>query len=78
MMPKTFVKWSAPAAEGERARDYWTVTQFYVSAGKYGKFVSRLLYWNRQRLESLGIRRLKEILVDQQNGSPIKYLYKKV
>ncbi|XP_073950700.1 uncharacterized protein [Choristoneura fumiferana] len=28
---KKFVKWRAPAAEGEPSRDYWTVTQFFVS-----------------------------------------------
>ncbi|XP_026735060.1 uncharacterized protein LOC113498978 isoform X1 [Trichoplusia ni] len=28
---KKFVKWSAPASEGEPARDYWTATQYFVS-----------------------------------------------
>ncbi|XP_060805302.1 uncharacterized protein LOC106129042 [Amyelois transitella] len=28
---KKFVKWRAPASEGEPSRDYWTLTQFYVS-----------------------------------------------
>ncbi|XP_047033656.1 uncharacterized protein LOC110383327 isoform X1 [Helicoverpa armigera] len=28
---KKFIKWSAPAAEGEPAKDYWTATQYFVS-----------------------------------------------
>ncbi|XP_028176480.1 uncharacterized protein LOC114364499 isoform X3 [Ostrinia furnacalis] len=28
---KKFVKWNAPAVEGEPAKQYWTLTQFYVS-----------------------------------------------
>ncbi|RVE44600.1 hypothetical protein evm_010738 [Chilo suppressalis] len=28
---KKFVKWSAPAVEGEPAKEYWTLTQYYVS-----------------------------------------------
>jgi hypothetical protein len=31
---RKFVKWHAPALGAEPARDYWTLTQFYVPEGK--------------------------------------------
>ncbi|KOB66789.1 Uncharacterized protein OBRU01_20911, partial [Operophtera brumata] len=68
---KLFVKWTAPASEGEPSMDYWTATQFYVSPGLTPFFYnvySAILpeYLEKSKEERLAERDLTRLL--QQDG----------
>lgn len=35
-----FVKWSVPSTDGEPGRDYWSITQYFVSEGTLFIYIS--------------------------------------